>query len=100
MFEVAARFGIELAAVAHLLRSHRGVRGELGGLETGDLDPAGRGDAFADHGGGLACDLVGGEFLEIHERHLDMDVDPVEQRPADLLAVVFDLPDGAATLLI
>jgi hypothetical protein len=27
-----------------------------------------------------------------------MDVDAVEKRPADLLAVVLDLPDGAAAL--
>ena len=65
---------------------------------AGDLDLSGVGDPFADHCRGFAGDRVRGEFAEIDERNLDMDVDAVEQGAGDLLAVVFDLADGAAAL--
>jgi hypothetical protein len=77
VFEVAAGLGVELAALADLLRPHGGVGGEFGGFETLDLDLAGVRNAFADDGGGFAGEGAGGEFLEIDQRDLDMDVDAV-----------------------
>jgi len=98
VFKIAFALGVELAALADLLRAHGGIGGELGGFKTRYLDLPRGGDSFADHGGGLAGDGVGGELAEIDERHLNVDVDPIQQRAGDALAVVLDLADGAAAL--
>ena len=46
VLKVAARFGVEFAALSDLLRAHGGVGGELGGFETGDLDLPRGGDTL------------------------------------------------------
>ena len=62
------------AALAEALRLHR----------SGFLD------LLAHRGAGGAV-AGGGQFLEGHRRHLDVQVDAVQQRAADLAHVVFDL---------
>lgn len=84
VFQIAGAFGIELAMRLHLARAHRCVGSIRGFVETFTLDPARLHDTLA----------------EVHQRHFDMQVDPIQQRPRDALAVVLDLPRGTAALTL
>jgi hypothetical protein len=41
---------------------------------------------------------VGRQFAEIHQWNFHVQIDAIQERPANTLAVVFDLPEGAAAL--
>ncbi len=77
MFEVARRFGIELAMLAHQTRVHRGVGRVAGLAKAFALDAARGDDALADRCGCFAVICVGGQLAEIDERDLDMQVDAI-----------------------
>src|SRR5579872_5943186 len=71
--------GLHFAEFAHVLGSHLGVAGSAGSAEPGDLDVAGRLDPGPDALRSLR--LAGsGQLLVLDVRHLDVDVDAVEQR--------------------
>lgn len=99
VFEIAGTFRIQLAILAGLAGRHGGVGGVFRLFEPLLLDLSGREHAFANDGRRLAGRGVGREFPEIHQRHLAVDVDPIQQRTADLLPVVFNLPNGTTALL-
>ena len=89
---------VELAVDFERLAGHPGVAGDGGGsVKALLLDGAGGEDAFANGGGGLGG-VLGGEFLEMDGGDFHMDVDAVEQRAGDALAVALDLHGGAAAL--
>ena len=98
MFKVASAFGIQLAALADLLGTHGGVGGDAFGFKTANLDLPRLRDPLANNSGGFAGGAFGGQLAEVNQRDFDMDVDAVKQGAGDLLAVVFDLSDGAAAL--
>src|ERR1700724_2148093 len=80
---------VETAVAAEVLVRHRRVdRGRAGRAEAGELHrPRGR-DARADDGGGLA--RGGAQLAQREGRHLDVQVDAVEQRAGDAAAVALD----------
>jgi hypothetical protein len=97
MLQVTRGLGIVTAMFFHLAGAHGRVGRLRVGLEPPALDfPCGF-HPLADPAGILAA-AGGGEFAVVHQRHLDVQVDAVEQRPGDPLAVAFDLPRRAAAL--
>ena len=75
----------------HLARGHRRVGGVPGFSKTLVLDFAGLHDTLADRLGLVSGGRIRGQVPEIHQWHLDMQIDPVQQRPRDALAAVLDL---------
>ena len=98
MLDAASGFGVEFTVVADWICTRGGGGCEHGGFETFHLNDARGGDSFPDHCRGLAGYDIRGEFAKLNQRHRNQDVYAVEQRATDLLAVVFDLLDGAAAL--
>jgi hypothetical protein len=98
VFEVTVAFGAELAVLPDLAGAHGGVRRVRGFFETFKLDAAGGDDTSADGFGFLSAVGVGGQLAEIDERHLAVDVDPVQQGTGNPLPVGLYLA-GRATAL-
>ncbi len=95
VLEVGAAFGVELTVGFHLSRGHGAVDVGAGAFgEALGLDGAGLLDAGADGGGGFAL-FGGGEGFVVDEGDFDMEIDAVEERAADALAVFLD--EGRAT---
>jgi hypothetical protein len=80
---------VERAVRAHLGRPHIGVGQQPGATEALGLAHARRRDPLAHGAGGLALPFRS-QFFVIHAWHLDVDVDPVEQRAGDALLVARD----------
>ena len=79
---------------------HAGVGGGFSfASETRFLDGAGLQNAFKDRRGRFSRTATG-EFLEGHCRRFDMDVDAIEERTGDAVAVALDLDTGAAALAL
>lgn len=90
VLEITRAGGIERAMFAHEFGGHGGIGGDAFVFaEALALDLAGCGYPLAD-GGGLFAELGGRQFFEIDERHFDVDVDPIQERAGDFLAVLFD----------
>ena len=87
-----------MAELFHLPRGHGGVAAGGRFVEPRGLDVPRFRHPGTDGGGRFPATAVGGKFAEVDERDLDMEIDAVEQRPRDPLAVVLDLPGGAAAL--
>ena len=73
---------------------HVGVGVDAGFMETPRLDLPGRYDPGPQLDGALAR-FRGRQVPERHRRHLDLDVDPVQERPGDPGTVGVDLVGGA-----
>jgi hypothetical protein len=69
---------VKAAVLAHLGRVGGGAQARA--LEAPCLNPPSNCDALANGGGGLALACTR-ELLVVHARHIDVDVDPIEQRP-------------------
>jgi hypothetical protein len=80
--------GVETAVAAQVVRGHGGVDGVDGGAEASGLAGAGGVDPRGDGGGGLAGRSA--ELAERDRRHLDVQVDAVEERAGDAAAVALD----------
>ena len=76
------------------LRRHVGVGIDAGFMKTLPLDLPGRDDARPELGGALPG-LRRRQVPERHRRHLDLDVDPVQERPGNPGAIGADLVGGA-----
>ena len=77
LFEVAGGFRVELAMLADLARSHRGVGGMAAAAEALMLDLPRGNHPRTDDRGRLADVGVRREFAEIHQRHLHMEVNSI-----------------------
>ena len=86
--------------LADLAGAHGGVRRVRILLEARGLDSPGGDHAAADGFGLFACVGAGGKLTEIHQWHLDVHVDAIKERVGNFLAVVLDLPRGAAALAL
>ena len=75
---------VERGVLAQLFGTHVGVGQERGAGEPGRLDLAGACDALLDGRRGLARAAIR-QLLMGNARHIEMDVDAVQQRPADSL---------------
>ena len=98
LLQHAAESGIDGAVLADLRMGHAGVRARARAGEAGALPQAGGGNATAN------ClrwfsGFRPAQFLDCQCRRLDMEVDPVEQRPADAGAVALDLRRRAAAFV-
>jgi hypothetical protein len=80
---------VERAVCPHLGRPYVGVGQQARALEALSLTHARRGDPLAHRAGRLA-QALDAELLVLDARHLDMDVDAVEQRIGDTLLVACD----------
>lgn len=100
VLEVAVALRIELAVLADEPGSHGGIAGDAGFPEPPGLDVACLHDTQADGLGLLSAGGLGGKFLEVDQRHFDVEVDAVEQGAGDALAVVLDLTRRAAALAL
>jgi hypothetical protein len=88
--------GVEGAEALELLGGHSGVAADFGGFgKAGSLDFADALDALADLGGGFASG-VAGEVLVFHGGDFDVDIDAVEERAGDAVAVALDVGGAAA----
>jgi hypothetical protein len=99
LLEQIAEGGIELAIFLDLRLRHAGVGDGAGAGETRELADARGLDAFADRGGRFAG-FVGAQLGERQRGGLDMEIDPVEQGPADPGPVALDLRGRAAALML
>lgn len=75
--------------LAQLGRAHRGVAPTVALAEATSLDGAGGLDTRA-HGGRRFAGLGGTELVDAEGGRLDLDVDAVEQRAGDAVAVALD----------
>ena len=90
---------VEGAMALEELGGHAGVAADLGILgEALALDVARFFHALADGGGGLAGSSFAGDVPIRHGGDFDVDVDAVEERAGDAVAVTLDI-GGAATAL-
>ena len=97
MLHVGGAFGIELAVLFDQARGHGAVGvGAFEPLKALGLHEAGLLDPGADDGGGLAG-FAAGEGFVIHQGDIDMEVDAVEERAADAVAILLHHGRGAAT---
>jgi hypothetical protein len=79
-----------------LARTHSGVAIYFGvGIEAGALFLAGALDAFANSGGRLFAPRAG-DIAIFHGRHFNVEIDAIEERTRDALAVTMDLGGAAA----
>src|SRR5258706_7212355 len=78
--------GIEFAEIAHLGWSHFGVTGQSGTAQALELALTRCLHARANRRGVFSLTLVG-ELLVIDARNLDVNVDAIQQWPADTLLV-------------
>ncbi len=92
----AAPRRVQLAHPPYLTRPHVGVAGQGRPLEALALRIAGALDALADRLRCLAQSVVR-QLVVVDPRHLHVDVDPVQKRPADALLVSGHLGRGART---
>jgi hypothetical protein len=74
------RLGIELAETAQCARRHLGIAVEAEALEPFALYTARGENALADHGRFFRL-LILRQLFVLNRRHLDMQIDPVQQRP-------------------
>ena len=79
--------GANLAEFLHLARSHLGVGVDFPILEPLELPVAGPNDPLSNPVRALAV-LAGDDVLELDLGDIDLDVDPVKERPRDL-GVIF-----------
>ena len=86
---------VQGAVGADQTRVHPGVAGDLAAGEPLLLDCAGVFDPAADDLGGFPR-LFAGDLCVLNGRHFDMNVDAVQKRTADALAVLKDLAGIAA----
>ena len=98
VFHLLFAFAVELAEAAQGARSHLGVAELAERLQAPALALARREDAFADDGRFLGL-LVLRQLLVFHRRHLDVQVDAVEQRPGDPRQVALDQRRRAGALV-
>ena len=68
----------------------------MSGWEPGGLGASGGRHALGNRGGGFACRAL--EFVQAGRRHLDVEIDAVEQRSRELAAVAVDVPGGTDAL--
>lgn len=78
MFEVAVTLSVQLAVLPDLAGAHRRVGGIRKFPETLSLDLSRRTDPRTDGFGFLTDMGVRRKFTEIHQRNLDVEVDPVQ----------------------
>src|SRR5207253_7707759 len=90
VLEKAACRWPELAELAHVARGHLSIALNARPPEPLPLDLPRRFDALADDGGCLA-DRRRPDLLRCQRRHLDLQVDSIEQRTGDLGEVSGDL---------
>lgn len=74
VLQVSTPFGIKWAALAHLLRTHRGIRADSGRFESFNLNFPRDSDALADRCGRFANRPLRSQFAKIHQCHIYMDV--------------------------
>jgi len=87
------------AVTLDVFGSHLGIGMDTSLLEALKLDGAGRIDPMANHRRGftrIACRQI----LVAQRRHLDLDVDAVQQRTGDSGAVTLNLRGGAAAFFL
>ncbi len=95
-----AAFRIEATDLAHQFRRHGTVAGDSGdGLKTFELNLAAADDALANRVGGFARFFVG-QLLVIDHGNFYVEVDPVQERAGDALAIVFDIGGGAGAFAL
>jgi hypothetical protein len=90
---------IELAMPAHFGRPHVGVGQQARVREALGLAHARGGHPLAHRAGWLTLPF-GRQLVVVHARHVDMDIDAVEQRPRDALLVARDDGWRADTLAL
>ena len=78
-------------------RAYRGGRDHGVNKTTGFLSLP-RAQHPLPHGGRGNAGVLGAKLLKWHGGHFDMQIDPVQQRTADLAEVALDDPAGAAAL--
>ncbi|OQA25721.1 MAG: hypothetical protein BWY59_01664 [Verrucomicrobia bacterium ADurb.Bin345] len=92
------RIVVQPAMLVHILRAHRGVAVHAARtLEPGLLHLPRLDHARADRRGRLPS-LHGRKVLVAHRRHLDMNVNPVQQRTRNLVAISLNLNRRATAL--
>ena len=98
-FEKFFAAAVDQAVALEIARAHLGIGMNVSFLEALKLDGAGGVDALTNSNGGLAG-VLAGELLVAQRRHLDLDVDTVEQGARDLGAVALDLQRRADAFLL
>src|SRR3990170_7221687 len=90
---------IQRAEAPHLGRPHIRVTRESGPVEADSLSFACDLDALTHLRGGLAHPIVG-QLLELHARHFDVDINPIQKRTGDALLIAGHSGRRACTLTL
>ena len=96
-FQQALTVDGDVAVLAKLAVTHLGITVDLLTLVTPKLALASRHYALANPVGGLSAGILA-QLAILHSRHVDVDVDPVEQRSGDLGHIALDDGRGTGTL--
>ena len=90
---------LDRAVLAHLLRSHLGIAGQLGAIEALQLHLPRSLHPLPDGGRGFGAGGAG-QLVVLDSGHLDMDVDAIEQGTGEAALVAQDRLLSAGAFLV
>lgn len=89
LFEKTPPGAVRRGVAAQQLRCERGVGGDPGSRQSRRLAPAGGADARRDRRAGVPLRVVR-QLLRPERRHLDLQIEAVQERPGDPAAIARD----------